>query len=366
MTGKLAGRRRATIMDVAQAALVSRQTVSNVVNKPHRVAPETLERVQREIDRLGFRTNLAARSLSHRRANALGIELNALGGRKLGGLVDQFLVELTIASRHNDAHLVPFAAASSETPIPAYNDLLASQLVDAFILTDTRHDDPRPDWLREQGVPFVTFGRVWDDPSFRLWVDVDGYGGTVAAVRHLLERGYERIGFLGWPNASPVGEQRREGWLSATESAGLAHLELQAFSVQDIRTAALAAAPLIKAIGHGGALVCASDILATGAWTVLRDEGMVPGPDFGLVGFDDSDLASSFGFTSLRQPLQEVAESVLHILDDARKGTASAVEGTLYQPSVIARSSTTRSTPAPTPLLPTLRRETAPTMEEQQ
>ncbi|MHB8275552.1 MAG: LacI family DNA-binding transcriptional regulator, partial [Dermatophilaceae bacterium] len=71
MTEKLAGRRRATIMDVAQAALVSRQTVSNVVNKPHRVAPDTLERVQREIDRLGFRTNLAARSLSHRRANAL-------------------------------------------------------------------------------------------------------------------------------------------------------------------------------------------------------------------------------------------------------------------------------------------------------
>jgi DNA-binding LacI/PurR family transcriptional regulator len=350
MTEKLAGRRRATIMDVAKAAQVSRQTVSNVVNKPHRVAPDTLERVQREIDRLGFRPSLAARSLSVRRANAFGIELNTLGERKLGGLLDQFLVELTIASRLNDAHLVPFAAARADDPVPAYADLLASQLVDAFILTDTRHDDPRPAWLSDRGVPFVSFGRVWDDPSFPYWVDVDGYGGTVAAVEHLLEQGYERIGFLGWPGNSPVGEERRAGWRAATERAGHAYPELEAFAVQDIRVAAVAAAPLIKAIGRGGAMVCASDTLATGAWAVLRDEGMVPGPDFGLVGFDDSDLARSFGFTSMRQPLQAVAESVLDILERARSGKALTAEGTLYQPIVISRSSTTRSTAAPTPL----------------
>ena len=39
---------RATIVDVARAAAVSRQTVSNVVNFPHRVAPATLARVAAE------------------------------------------------------------------------------------------------------------------------------------------------------------------------------------------------------------------------------------------------------------------------------------------------------------------------------
>ena len=153
MTSAGRGRGRATIVDVARAAEVSRQTVSNVVNNPQRVAPETLERVHREIERLGFRPSLAARSLKQERANALGIELNSLGVRRLGSILDSFFVELTVASRHRDAHLVPFAAAEHDRPIPAYQDLVASNLVDAFILTDTRRDDPRPPWLRDHGPP---------------------------------------------------------------------------------------------------------------------------------------------------------------------------------------------------------------------
>ena len=213
MTSAGRGRGRATIVDVARAAEVSRQTVSNVVNNPQRVAPATLERVHREIERLGFRPSLAARSLKQERANALGIELNSLGVRRLGSILDSFFVELTVASRHRDAHLVPFAAAEHDRPIPAYQDLVASNLVDAFILTDTRRDDPRPPWLRDQDLPFAAFGRIWDDPSFTWWVDVDGRAGVTKAVRHLLEAGYDRVGFLGWPSGSPVGDERREGWL---------------------------------------------------------------------------------------------------------------------------------------------------------
>ena len=223
MTSAGRSRGRATIVDVARAAEVSRQTVSNVVNNPQRVAPATLERVHREIERLGFRPSLAARSLKQERANALGIELNSLGVRRLGSILDSFFVELTVASRQRDAHLVPFAAAEHDRPIPAYQDLVASNLVDAFILTDTRHDDPRPGWLREHGIPFAAFGRIWDDPGFTWWVDVDGFAGVATAVQHLLGAGYDRVGFLGWPAGSPVGDERRAGWLGAAADAGGDH-----------------------------------------------------------------------------------------------------------------------------------------------
>ena len=77
-----AGRRhgRATIIDVARAAEVSRQTVSNVAQQPPAGRPRRpSQRVHREIERLGFRPSLAARSLKQERANALGIELNSSG-----------------------------------------------------------------------------------------------------------------------------------------------------------------------------------------------------------------------------------------------------------------------------------------------
>jgi DNA-binding LacI/PurR family transcriptional regulator len=338
---------RATIMDVARAAEVSRQTVSNVLNNPHRVAPQTLARVHREIDRLGFRPSLAARSLKQERANALGIELNSLGVRRLGSILDSFFVELTVASRHRDAHLVPFAADDHDDPLPAYQDLVASNLVDAFILTDTRHDDPRPGWLRDRGIPFASFGRIWDDPGFTWWVDVDGFAGVATAVRHLLDSGYERVGFLGWPQGSPVGDERRAGWLSAARDAGVEHPAWQASAQQDVGQAAAAVAPVIDAIGRGGAVACASDTLAMGAWTVLRERGLTPGRDFGIAGFDDSDLAASFGLTSLRQPLHDVAEEVLAILDAGRAGRAMPDRGRMHRPTLVPRDSTDRSGPPP-------------------
>jgi DNA-binding LacI/PurR family transcriptional regulator len=336
--------KRATIMDVAAAAHVSRQTVSNVVNRPQRVAPATLDRVTAEIRRLGFRPSLAARSLRQERANALGIELHSLDGRGMGGIREAFLLELTVASRQHDSHLVPFAAEHHEQPLPAYEDLRAGNLVDAFILTDTRSEDPRPGWLRRHGIPYASFGRVWDEPDFTWWVDVDGAAGVADGVRHLMDAGYRRVGFLGWPDGSPIGDDRRAGWVSATTDAGVFVPSWHAEAPGELAAATRAAGPLIDAVGIGGALVCSSDVMALGAWMVLRERGLTPGPDFGLVGFDDSELAHSFGLTSLRQPLDVVAENILSILEHARLGGELPTEGAVYRPTVIARGSTVRST----------------------
>ena len=133
----------------------------------------------------------------------------------------------------------------------------------------------------------------------------------------------------------------------ATRRPASAHADWQASSPQDVNLAAAAVAPVIDAIGPGGAVACASDTLAMGAWMVLRERGLAPGRDFGIVGFDDSDLAQSFDLTSLRQPLHEVAEQVLAILDDGRAGRAMPGQGRMLRPTLVPRGSTDRSAPPP-------------------
>ncbi len=348
MTSSAHQGRRVTIIDVARAADVSRQTVSNALNTPDRLAPGTLERVLREVDRLGFRPSRAAKTLKQERAGAWGIELNSLGFGRLGSVLDVFLIELTALSRTHDSHLVPFTSADPSDPIPAYEDLVASRIADGFVLTDTRRDDPRPEWLRARHIPFAAFGRIWDDPSTTAWVDVDGAAGVDRAVCHLAESGYERIGYLGWPTGSPVGDDRRSGWARSTARLGIADERWHATTVQDLDSAAAAAAPLIDELGRGGALVCASDALAVGAWRVLIERGLTPGRDFGLVGFDDTDLAISLGLTSLRQPLAEVAEDVLHMLGAGSTTAARAPEGVLLEPELVIRASTIPAANRPT------------------
>jgi DNA-binding LacI/PurR family transcriptional regulator len=330
-----------TINDVARAAHVSRQTVSNAVNAPERVAASTLDRVQREIDRLGFRPSLAAKALKQERAGAWGIELNSHGFGRLGAILDTFLVELTTQSRRHNSHVVPFTAADGSAPIPSYTDLVASRIADGFILTDTRRGDPRPAWLRAHSVPYAAFGRIWDDPSITTWVDIDGAAGVAAAVHHLAEQGYERIGWLGWPDGSPVGDDRRNGWACATRELGLANPDWVGRSEQRLQMAAPTAATLIDAIGPGGAIVCASDALALGAWQVLLERGYRLGVDFGLVGFDDTDISTAIGLTSLRQPLGDVAEHVLRMLGAGSTTEAASPAGILLPPELVIRASST-------------------------
>ena len=257
---------RATIVDVARAAGVSRQTVSNALNNPERLAPGTLERVQQEIDRLGFTLNVTAQQLRRRQASAYGFEVNSSGAARMGHMLDEFLVELTAAAPVLDSHLVVFAPEPDDV-IGAYRQMLGTGLVDGFILADTRPGDPRPRWLLEHGVPFVAFGRIWDSPELTQWVDVDGRAGVRQGVSHLVDAGYRQIAFLGWPSGSAVGDDRREGWLEGLRAAGLADTTIVEESVQDLDEATSAADRLLDGLGTGGAVVCASDLLALG---VLR------------------------------------------------------------------------------------------------
>ena len=68
----------------------------------------------------------------------------------------------------------------------------------------------RPPGWPSSGVPFVAFGRPWEEPAARHpWVDVDGRAGVELAVDHLVERGHRRIAWVGWQKGSFIGEDRR-------------------------------------------------------------------------------------------------------------------------------------------------------------
>ncbi len=328
-------RDRATLVDVAAASRVSRQTVSNAVNNPERVAPETLERVLAEIERLGFRPNRAARSLRRQRANAIGLQVETVSDRGFGNLLDPFLSALAASSQAADAHLITFVT-EADGVLATYEHLLDTQVVDGFVLTHTRHDDPRAGWLRDRGVPFVSFGRIWDDPSITSWVDVDGYAGSVAAVEHVRAQGYRQVAFVGWPEGSPVGDDRRAGWLAATADLGQDAARLSATTPQDALTAAAAADPVLDRLEPGDAVVCVSDLVALGVSMAVSRRGLQPGADVGIIGFDDIDLADMFGLTTVRQPLDEIADELVRMIERPQPPT----EGVVIAPTVVSRGST--------------------------
>lgn len=330
---------RATLESVARLAGVSRQTVSNALNAPHLVRPETLDRVHQAIDALGYRPHVAARQLRTRRSQVIGLRLGPVTDGINGAVLDRFLHDLTEQAQLRGYRVMLFTAADDAGEVAQYSELLDTADLDAFVLTSTHHDDVRTRWLLDHDVPFVTFGRPWQPGHGHPWVDVDGAAGTRAAVEHLLGLGHRRIGYIGWPEDSDTGADRHTGWARAMVAAGLPAAELAALNVavvDGVRSGAQAAQRLL-ATSAPTAVVCASDSLALGAVTVARTEGA----DLAVVGFDDTPVAAAVGLSSIAQPLSEAAARALALLmRQLESGTREIPEpAVLLAPHLVVRGS---------------------------
>lgn len=305
-----------TVEDVAARAGVSRQTVSNVLNSPDIVRPETRERVQVAIDELGYHPHASARRLRTRQSSTIGIRLDPIANGVSGSVLDRYLHALTEQADARGMRIMLFTAPDPAGEIQQYRRLRDGADVDAFVLTATQYDDPRIEFLVRERIPFVAFGRPWgaelDDDPHRLWVDVDGRAGVRAATEHLIGRGHRRIGYLGWPSGSGTGDDRRHGWEDAMTAAfGSAPADLVTTTEEGVPTARVAIENLMRGRADLEALVCASDSLALGAMMAVREAGF---PHFPVIGFDNTPVAKAVGLSSVDQRLDEVAAGTLELL----------------------------------------------------
>lgn len=326
---------KVTIATVARHANVSRQTVSNVLNTPELVRAETRVRVQAAIEQLGYRANLAARQMRTGRSRLIAVRIDPVRNGIEGTVLDRFLHGLTEAAAPAGYRIMLYTASDDESEIATFDQLLASYALDAFVLSHTHHGDARTAWLRRREVPFTTFGRPWGATDSHSWVDVDGAAGTAAATRHLIEAGHRRIGFLGWPAGSGVGDDRRQGWATTMAEAGLAVGGLDGHTVDGMAEGERAARDLLAGRRPATAFVCSSDPLALGA----RRAADVP-----VIGFDDTAMAQATGLTSVAQPLAEAAaecvRTLAELLDDALHGGAQRPpRQVLLTPHLVIRDS---------------------------
>ncbi|MFD6140254.1 LacI family DNA-binding transcriptional regulator [Promicromonospora sp. NPDC060271] len=331
-----------TVEDVARAAGVSRQTVSNVLNAPDIVRGATRERVERAIAELGYRPHAAARRLRTRRSSTIGVRLDPYLGGISGVVLDRFVHALTERASERGMRILLYAAHSPAEEIERMGDLVDGGEIDAVVLTGTSREDTRTSWLQERGVPFVSFGRPWRDddtgaPS-HPWVDVDGAAGTRAATRHLLDHAGARIAFLGWPEGSGTGGDRARGWSEEMSRAGSSgprwYVEESVSQAREVAGAALAADPAVDGI------VCVSDALAIGAHLAATALGRAELP---VVGFDNTPAAEALGIGSVEQLPEQVAVGVLELLmgptgnEVVRLGPETEPSYVLVEPRLVVR-----------------------------
>ncbi len=331
-----------SVRDVAARAGVSVGTVSNVLNRPHLVSPETSARVMDAVQALGFVRNDAARQLRAGQSRAFGmVVLDA---------ANPFFAELArgaedAASERSLAILLG-NSGEDERREQTYLDLFEEQRVRGILVTPVGDVSDRVRRLRERGIAVVLVDSASEDETVSS-VSVDDVAGGRIAVEHLIARGSKRIAFLGGSFGIRQVEDRLSGARQAAKRApGVTFTVIDAggLSVVDGRQAA---AQLIEAdpAERPDGVFAANDLLAVGVLQGLLMSGSLRVPDdIALIGYDDIDFASStiVPLSSVRQPAHLLGRTAAEILIAESEGTPVSARHVIFQPELVERASTRR------------------------
>lgn len=190
-------------------------------------------------------------------------------------------------------------------------------------------------------MPLVFCNRVAETPADK--VCVDNQAGGAKAVRHLLERGYRRIAYLGGPDFLAISNERYDGYVAAHQEVGLEPSPDYLIHCDFSEAKAIEATYRLLALPNPPeAIFTVSDRVAVGAMRALRNRGLsVPG-DMALIGFNDDPICSllSPALSSIAQPKYAMGQLAAQMLLDQIDGVNTTPRTHMLETELQVREST--------------------------
>lgn len=301
--------RRPTLEEVAERAGVSRATVSRVVNGQTSVAEPLRKAVEAAAAEMGYVPHAAARSLVTHRTDSIALIVPESPTRVFSD--DQFFPSVIrgVATELDAAGklLVLMTTGSSEGRDRVERYAIGGH-VDGVMFASLHDADPLPELMLRRGVPVVCNGSL--PHSSAPCIDVDHIGGVEAAVEHLIGQGRRKIATIAGPQDMSAGRARLEGYRQAL--AGDGRRAIMAIGDFTTKSGVEAMRQLLADEPDLDAVFVASDLMAHGALTALREAGRRVPEDVAVIGFDDIALASYCEppLTTVRQPITEIGRTL--------------------------------------------------------
>jgi LacI family transcriptional regulator len=334
----MAHRKRAvTIFDVAEAAGVSVSTVSRVLNDKDDVSQDTYQRVKEVIDRLGYSSSLAAKSMRSRATNVIGLimpdvefpfSIEVMKG------VNHAIVELNydlLVFTNGDIR-----KDSSGVKEQQYVSLLNSGVTDGVIIVTPA----RSHFL--SNAPVVAVDPNINDPSSPAVISTN-YKGAFEATEYLIDLGHRRIGFIGGRPDLQSAIRRKKGFEDALRKHRIVpDIELQEVGDFSTETAAQCARNLLSLHKPPTAIFAANDQSAIGVYDVAEEVGIKIPEDVSLIGFDNIPEAAFLDLTTVDQYIFTMGYQATIMLHNLIKGESLQSEIIKIETKLVQRGSCVR------------------------
>jgi DNA-binding LacI/PurR family transcriptional regulator len=331
---------RVTITAIATEAGVSTAAVSYALNNVAGVSAETRDRILEVADRLGWRPNIAARSLSVARAHAVGLVI-ARPADTLG--VEPFFMRFISGLERELARARSALLLQVVEDHRAWNETVsawwAERRVDGVIITDVHTRDSRLAVVERLGVPAVVAGRPRAKVTApAVWSD-DG-AAVRRAVEHLLELGHTNIARVAGLSSLDHTRVRTTAFAAVMRERGLSVDDVLATDYS-FEAGADATRSLLGRRRPPTAILYDNDLMAVAGLGVARELGIDVPHDLSVVAGDDSPLCliGSPAITALSRDVAAYGAFTARTLLDVVEGR-DAVSVVVEEPQLVVRGST--------------------------
>jgi len=319
--------------DVAALAGVSHQTVSRVINRSANLRPETRDRVLAAIEELGYRRNMAARTLVTGRTHSIGVLTP--GDPNFGKSSSVQAVER--ATREAGYFPLVTSAASESDSIAKALEFLRDRSIEALVVVAPHDTVLKQLETLDSDVPVITLQTGGYDEGHA--VTINQADGVRAAIDYLRSMGHRRIQHVSGPPDYFEAQLRRAAFDEAVTAHGLAQFPTLA---GDWRAdSGYVCGTQIDA--DATAVFCSNDQMALGVIHALSDAGRTVPGDVSVVGFDDiPESAHSLPpLTTIHQDFEGVGQRAVELILAQINGEV-APEGGPFTPWLVVRESVRR------------------------
>jgi len=277
-----------TINDIAQAAGVSKATVSNVFTNSKRVSSKLREKVLKASENMKYHPNHVASSLATKRTNIIGLLLGSGydGFKKFfGELIGGVTVEAAQAGYRVLLDTCSFGNENTHKNLISRADPFDGSIILAPILEDIRIKD-----MLSHSTPFVIIGRPADDNPEVMCVDVDNESLVFNTVLHLIEQGHRKIGFLNSGKDMTISFDRLKGYVNAMIKNRIDVDTSLICNIEETRKPDLAFyINFIRSKKELSAIITSSDEIAFMVYKALEHESLYVPKDMSVVALGGED-----------------------------------------------------------------------------
>jgi DNA-binding LacI/PurR family transcriptional regulator len=324
-----------TSSQVAEHAGVSQSAVSRTFTPGASISPKTRQKVLVAAKELGYRPNAIARSLITNRSRIIAVVMAYLENLFYPDVLEE-LGRLLAAENY---HLLLFTGFKDRDSDPVFDQLMQYR-VDGIILASTSLSSELSEECATAGIPVVLFNRTTERDAVSSVTTRNREGGKRIAD-FLVAGGHKSFGYISGLENSSTNRDRFQGFVDGLKAHGHEELVVETgnYSWSDAEGAAR---KMLSRPDRPEALFVANDHMAVAVMDIARHEfGLKIPEDLSVVGYDDVGPArwTSYGITSMSQPLKRMVEATVDILMDQIASGDIEAEHRILSGDLIVRTS---------------------------